>query len=75
MIELLASCGAWVWVFILKVQTLPKLNRKPFNCEVCLSGWFTLLLSTGYYRFEIIPFKMSAAMVITILLTKLLSKI
>ena len=76
MIELLAACGAWVWVFILKIQYLhPALYRKPFSCEVCLAGWFTMLLSAGYYRFEVIPFKMAAAMVLTILLTKLMNKI
>ena len=76
MIELLAACGAWVWVFILKIHLLhPALYRKPFSCEVCLAGWFTLCLCAGNVYWMDVPFRMALSMVITILLTNLMRKL
>lgn len=71
--ELLAACGAWVWVYVLRVHHLIKwMNRKPFACEVCMAGWFTLFM---YWINWMTPFRMAAAMIITIILTKAMNKI
>ena len=54
-ITLLASIAmAFVWVEILHVpyRFHQKLNFKPFNCAVCLSGWFALFL-TGLHWYAI----------------------
>ena len=76
MYELIAACGAWVWVFVLDIPDLHKwFRRKPFNCEVCLSGWFTLCLCAGRVYWLEVPFRMAAAMVVTILLTNLMRKL
>lgn len=73
--ELLSACGAFVWVYILRLHlTFKILNRKPFACEVCMGGWFALLLNVKCYWLHI-PFKMATAMVFTIILTALLKKI
>jgi len=73
--ELLAACGAFVFVEVLRLhRMIPGLNRKPFACSVCMSGWFSLLLNfVDYWLY--VPFKMAVAMVITILLTGLINKI
>lgn len=67
---LLACCGAWVFVYVLKFQDF---KYKPFNCEVCMAGWFTLLLFLTPEWVEV-PFYMSAAMILTIWVTKLMKK-
>lgn len=69
---ILAACGAWVWVHKLKVQLWAKfLFRKPFACEVCMAGWFALLLFL-LPPWADIPFYMAGAMVATVLLTKII---
>jgi len=73
--ELLAACGAFVFVYMLKpFEIFKALNRKPFTCEVCLAGWFALILNLETYWLHI-PFRMSAAMILAFVLTKLLRKI
>lgn len=67
----LAACAAWVLVYPLGFI---RFKYKPFNCEVCLAGWFTLLLSIGHYRWFEVPFFMCVGMVFSVLLTKLLAK-
>ena len=73
--EVLAACGAFVFVYILQLHRIFKvLDRKPFNCEVCLAGWFSLILNLGSYWLTV-PFKMSAAMVLAILITAIIKKV
>jgi hypothetical protein len=50
-----------------------KINRKPFNCSVCLAGWFALFLML--FPWLDTPFYMSAAMVAVILLASIMKKI
>jgi hypothetical protein len=70
MIVLLAICGAFVVVEVLQLHVVLRINRKPFNCSVCLAGWFTLLL----YLLPFLkpPFLMASAMVGIIALNKLI---
>lgn len=73
--ELLAAAGAFVFVNVLQFHRMIKaLNRKPFACEVCMGGWFALVLDFGQYWLTV-PFKMALAMVFTIVLTKLIKTI
>lgn len=74
--EILAACGAWVWVFILRIHTFHKsIRRKPFSCEVCMAGWFTLILLVQDTYWLYIPFRMAVAMILTIILTRIMSKV
>jgi hypothetical protein len=74
--ELLAACGSFVWVYILNIPALHRwFNRKPFACEVCMAGWFDLCLNAGNTWWMEVPFRMAAAMCITILLTNTLKKV
>jgi len=41
---LLAISLSYVWVYRLGLWPKLKLTFKPFNCEVCLSGWLTIAL-------------------------------
>lgn len=76
MIELMAACGAWVVVNILQLhRMLSWLNRKPFACDICLSGWFTLVLSIGAVYWLYVPFKMAMAMMLTIVIGKIMNKL
>lgn len=68
---LLASCGAWVWVYVLGFI---KLKKKPFSCETCMSGWFCLFLMWGHTWYEV-PFYMAAAMVTTCVITKTMNRL
>lgn len=72
---LLAACGGWVWVYKLQVYKLHKsLERKPFACAPCMSGWFCLALSVNQTWYHI-PFLMCAAMIVTIVLSVFLNKL
>lgn len=74
MIELLAACGAWVFVNVLALHRMFEvLNRKPFACETCMAGWFTLILAFGDYWLYM-PFRMAVSMIIAIFLTALIRK-
>jgi hypothetical protein len=43
-ITFLAICTSYVLKFVIQWHYKIKwLNRKPFNCAVCLAGWLTLL--------------------------------
>jgi len=68
---LLASCAAWIWVYVLGGI---RFKFKPFNCEMCMAGWLCGIISLPSYVWYEIPFRMCAAMVSTIILTELLSK-
>jgi hypothetical protein len=61
---LLASCGAFVFVNILQIDIVFGIKRKPFTCDICMSGWFFLLL---YFlpEWADIPFYMAGAMIAT----------
>lgn len=73
--EVYACCGAIVFVYMLQFHLMfPRLNRKPFNCDVCLSGWFSLILNLGGY-WLLVPFKMAFAMVLTVFLSYIIRKI
>lgn len=75
MIELLAACGAWVFVNVLAIhRVISAMNRKPFACETCMAGWFTFLLCFGDYWLYV-PFRMAVSMIIAIFLTSLIRKI
>lgn len=67
---LLSSCFAWIAVNVLEIHHLHRLlHRKPFACDVCLSGWVALFYCWGgWYT----PGYMAAAMVCTILINKVL---
>lgn len=69
-----AICMAFVWVDILQMpyRFKRKLNFKPFNCAVCLSGWFTLALMG--FTWLTIPM-MCIAMVGQIILSGLINKL
>lgn len=71
---LLATCGAFVCVNMLQLHMIFKWNRKPLNCDVCISGWFCLLLSVPYVYWLHIPFYMAAAMVTTAVLNSVLKR-
>lgn len=75
MIEvLLSACGAFVFVEVLQLNVVLRLpKRKPFDCSVCLAGWFTLALFLFPYPFVKIPFYMAAAMVAVVLITKIIA--
>lgn len=73
--EVLSACGAFVFVYILRLHLVfSVLYRKPFVCEVCMAGWFSLLLNIGSYWLYV-PFKMAAAMCLTIVLTSILKRL
>lgn len=73
--EIYAAFGAFAFVNFLKVHKIsPKLNRKPLSCEVCMGGWFALLLSLDTY-WLLVPFKMAAAMCLTYLITSVMKRI
>ena len=73
--ELLAAAGAFVFVNVLQFhRALKWMNRKPCACEVCMGGWFALILDFGQYWLTV-PFKMALAMVMTIILTKVVKSI
>lgn len=65
---------AFVFVEILQVpfRFKGKLNFKPLNCAVCMSGWFTLILmGVHWITFPL----MCLAMIGQILLTGLINKL
>ena len=65
---ILSSCLAWVIVNVLELHRLHHwLNRKPFACDVCLSGWVALFYCPIWWDS---PLKMAAAMVCTIIINK-----
>lgn len=70
---LLAACAAFVWVYVLHFE---KFKFKPINCETCMGGWFCcgLCIINKYVWWEI-PFYMCAAMITSIVLTKIMKKI
>lgn len=75
MMSVLYACAiAFVWVDILQIpfRFKQKLNFKPLNCQVCLSGWITLIL-TGFH-WIVIPY-MCLAMVIQIILSGIIKKL
>lgn len=80
--EILGSITmAFVWVEILQMpfRFHRRLNFKPFNCAVCLSGWFmlgfTFIDNIKYNNvFEIFSL-MSISMVCQILLSGLIRKL
>jgi len=69
---LLAACGGWVCVYPLNFI---RFKRKPFSCETCLAGWFTLLLCVGHYPWYQVPFYMSMGMVMAVLITKTINRL
>lgn len=74
--ELLAACLAWVVVNVLEVHRWHRwFNRKPIACDVCLSGWFTLILNFSVVEWLQMPFRMAAAMILTIVIGKILNKL
>lgn len=75
-ILLCSSCMAIVAVKILQLHiTFPSLNRKPFSCETCLSGWFCLVLSVPYVKWWWIPGYMAAAMILTVFINGLMRRV
>lgn len=68
----LSACAGWVVVYPLGFI---RFKRKPFSCEVCMAGWFCLLLSIGYYTWYMILFYMCAAMVFAAIITKLINRL
>lgn len=80
--EIIGSiCLAFVWVEILQMPMRfnLKLNFKPLNCAVCLSGWFMLLFTIvdeiKYHNFFEIFALMSIAMVGQIFLAGIIRKL
>ena len=69
---LLAACAGWVVVYPLGFI---RFKRKPFSCEVCMSGWFCMLISIPSYPWYQVPFYMCGAMVTTVLITKLINRL
>lgn len=71
---------AFVWVEILHIpyRFHQKLNFKPFNCTVCMSGWFAfiimLLTDNSYTLIQMASF-MSIAMIGQILLNGIINKL
>ena len=80
--EIIGSISlAFVWVEILQMPMRfnLKLNFKPLNCTVCLSGWFMLLFTIideiKYHNiFEILAL-MSIAMIAQIFLAGVIRKL
>lgn len=71
---LLAASGAFVFVEMLQLHMVFKVNRKPFSCHVCMAGWFTLLLFILPGWFEV-PFYMCASMMVAAVFKYLMKKI
>jgi hypothetical protein len=73
--EIIYACAiAFVWVQILQMpyRFKGKLNTKPFNCQVCLSGWITLFL-TGFHWIAI-PY-MCLAMLLSVFIEGVIKKL
>ena len=71
---LLAACGAFVCVEMLQLHIAFRIQRKPFNCEVCLAGWFTLLLFILPSWFDV-PFYMAGAMMMAVVVKSIMKKL
>lgn len=70
---ILSSCASFVWVYVLGMN---RFKYKPLNCETCMGGWFCLFLCImEKYIWYQIPFMMCAAMIMSIVLTKLMKTI
>ncbi len=57
---LLAFCLAFVWVNIFKLHV----DKKPFSCITCMSGWFSLAIGVsciGWYAVLYMPVAMTIA--------------
>ena len=65
---LLSACMAFVFVNVLQLHMKLKLTWKLFNCDVCLAGWFCLVISIPTVEWYLIPGYMAAAMVAIIFL-------
>ena len=63
----LCACVAWVWIYPLGMI---RLKWKPFNCEVCMSGWIACVYCWDKWY---TPLWMAGAMVSSVLITKLLN--
>lgn len=71
--EILYSiCGAWVWVYVLKMQ---RFKYRPLNCEKCMAGWICFGLSFNKYHYWEVPFMMAVSMVGVIMLTQVMNRI
>ena len=73
--EMIYAIGiAYIWIHILQMpyRFKGKLNFKPLNCDVCLSGWITFIL-VGFHWIAI-PY-MCLAMIGQILLTGIIRKL
>jgi hypothetical protein len=71
-IILYAICSAFVWVDVLQIPfRFPILKRKPFNCQICMSGWLVIFYCLP--RVEWLGV-MSIAVVASIFLNNLLRK-
>jgi hypothetical protein len=65
MTEIILS-SSMAWILVNKFNWQRFWNVKPINCDVCLSGWFALILTFDWLS----PFYMSAAMLMTIIINK-----
>lgn len=72
MIELSLGCASLAFVLV-NILELPKFNkllmRKPFACDMCLSGWLALFIC---FDGLLTPLWMCLTMVATILINKIL---
>lgn len=51
------------------------LNRKPFNCKTCLSGWLTMILYFPHPAWIEIPFWMAIAMMFSYGINQLIDRL
>lgn len=69
MIHLYAIASAFVWVHILGS---PRLNFRPFTCDVCLSGWVAMVLSYTAGNLWQVPFDGATAMLGMVIMKRIL---
>jgi hypothetical protein len=63
------------WHILLNIITGKNFNRKPFNCEVCLSGWICFFINIFTDSLYNSTGMMCMAMVGMILLTGLIRRL
>jgi hypothetical protein len=74
---ILAVCTAYALVEVIEIKYLFKsrLNRKPFTCTVCMSGWLMLVLSLPHAHYLEIPFYMCTAVVAAMIFNQLINRL
>jgi len=70
---LLAACGAFVMVNVIQFHVITGWRFKPFICDVCMAGWFYLILFFCPSWVDV-SFYMAAAMIAARLINYVMKK-